>query len=99
MLFELIGDEFRSRVKAYMQKAFEKGVPSLFSDLKELCRAEEKQKIIQEAAEEFREHYEAKDESKPCAFLIMRSQTSDPVYRRLGSPSLDILLYRIKHLA
>ncbi|KAH8090651.1 NMDA receptor-regulated protein 1-domain-containing protein, partial [Filobasidium floriforme] len=65
------GDEFRSRVKAYMQKAFEKGVPSLFSDLKELCRAEEKQKIIQEAAEEFREHYEAKDESEPYSEALL----------------------------
>lgn len=57
------GDEFRSRVKAYMQKALEKGVPSLFSDLKGLGKDQEKQKIIESVAMELKEHYEAQDEN------------------------------------
>lgn len=60
----MLGDEFRSRVKPYMQKALEKGIPSLFSDLKGLCLVDEKQRIIQSVAEEFKEQYEAKDEGQ-----------------------------------
>jgi hypothetical protein len=63
-LFTNIGDEFRTRVKPYMQKALEKGVPSLFADLKELCADPEKQQAIESVATELQGHYEAQDESE-----------------------------------
>lgn len=60
------GDEFQSRLKPYMRAALEKGIPSLFSDLKGLYRDQGKQKIAESLALEFKSEYEAKGhESEP----------------------------------
>jgi hypothetical protein len=53
-----------------MQKALEKGVPSLFSDLKGLGEDQEKQKMIESVAMEFKEQYEAQDESEFVSFYL-----------------------------
>lgn len=77
-----------------MQKAFEKGIPSLFSDLKGLCLVEEKQKIIQSVAEEFRKQYEAQDESEHPGRCLVARPLADIALKRLGSTSVDVLLHR-----
>lgn len=56
-------DEFRTRVQKYMQRALEKGVPSLFADLKGLCQDLEKQKAVEAVAFEFKTQYEAQGET------------------------------------
>jgi hypothetical protein len=65
-----------------MQKALEKGVPSLFSDLKGLCKDQEKQKIIESVAMEFKEQYEGQDESKLARVYRFRLPDADELWRR-----------------
>jgi len=81
-----------------MQKALEKGVPSLFSDLKGLGKDQEKQKIIESVAMEFKEQYEAQDEaqdeSKPASPIPSLLRSDQSLLDRLGSALVDLLLYR-----
>jgi len=77
-----------------MQKALEKGVPSLFSDLKGLSKDQEKQKLIESVALELKDHYEAQDESKLVSFAPAFSRPDQSSLERLGGALVDLLLYR-----
>ena len=55
------GDEFRTLARAYILRGLKKGVPSLFADIKSLYRDTQKQTIIEELVEGFRETQEKGD--------------------------------------
>jgi len=50
-------DKFRELVKPYITQGLEKGIPSLFADLKALYVNKEKQKIIEDVVDSLREEY------------------------------------------
>jgi tetratricopeptide (TPR) repeat protein len=49
----LTGDEFKSAIEKYMQRAFHKGVPPLFKELKFLYKDENKLQTIEEVVLEY----------------------------------------------
>jgi tetratricopeptide (TPR) repeat protein len=51
------GDEFRQLVKPYIIRGFEKGIPSLFADLKALYVHKEKHTVIEDIVNSLREDY------------------------------------------
>lgn len=66
----------------------------MFSDLKGLGKDQEKQKIIESVAMEFKEQYEAQDESKPASPIPSLLRSDQSLLDRLGSALVDLLLYR-----
>ncbi|KAH7926272.1 N-terminal acetyltransferase A, auxiliary subunit [Leucogyrophana mollusca] len=99
------GDEFMALVKQYLSAALVKGIPSLFSDLKSLYRDPQKQKIIEETAEELRERYAAErrpDSSKkseePTTYLwTLYYLAQHHSYLSRHSQALSTLEAAIKH--
>jgi tetratricopeptide (TPR) repeat protein len=51
------GDQFRQLVKPYIIRGLEKGIPSLFADLKALYVHKEKQIVIEDIVDSLREEY------------------------------------------
>jgi hypothetical protein len=52
-------DSFSRRVSAYIVDGLQRGVPSLFNDVKRLYAADDKRRIIQQFVEDCREQLEA----------------------------------------
>lgn len=67
------GDTFKALVKPYLERALEKGVPSLFSDVKNLYTDPFKLQSIQDIVEDIRSSVSPKDEAPP-------STSPDPTY-------------------
>lgn len=70
---EVVGDEFQKSVEPYIDDALEKGVPSLFADIKSLYKDSHKLACIQKTVELRREEHKAacatKDATDPSTYL------------------------------
>ena len=53
----MTGDEFRELVEPYLFSGLSKGIPSLFVDLKDLYRDQDKQQVIEELVEGYSKTY------------------------------------------
>jgi N-alpha-acetyltransferase 15/16, NatA auxiliary subunit len=52
------GEEFRTRVDAYIRVGLDRGIPSLFADVKSLYKDQEKRQVIGEVVEAFKKSVE-----------------------------------------
>jgi hypothetical protein len=59
----ILGDEFAQRIRAYLKAGLEKGIPSLFVDLKGLYKDQEKLRVIESILEEMKQKLEAEHAS------------------------------------
>ncbi|KAF9788345.1 NMDA receptor-regulated protein 1a [Thelephora terrestris] len=57
------GDEFRELAEPYLFSGLSKGIPSLFVDLKDLYRDQDKQRTIEEIVEGYNQLYTPEDEA------------------------------------
>lgn len=62
------GESFRQQAKAYIGTALQKGVPSIFTDVKSLYGDDEKRKVVEEIVEGYRIEWEAEKEI-PSSYL------------------------------
>ncbi|KAH6909609.1 NMDA receptor-regulated protein 1a [Coprinopsis sp. MPI-PUGE-AT-0042] len=62
------GDEFAKLVEAYLVRGLERGVPSIFADLKSLYKDESKKDVIEKVAESTKERLSQKD-ADPASYL------------------------------
>ncbi|KIY45057.1 N-terminal acetyltransferase A, auxiliary subunit [Fistulina hepatica ATCC 64428] len=63
-------DEFRELAKAYLQAGLEKGIPSLFADLKPLYHDESKRQTLEELVQELRDAFSpGSSTSEPSAYI------------------------------
>ncbi|KAF8550148.1 N-terminal acetyltransferase A, auxiliary subunit [Imleria badia] len=67
------GDKFKELVKPYLERALQKGIPSLFSDVKNLYSDPFKLQSIQDIIEDIRSSVSPKDDAPP-------STSPDPTY-------------------
>lgn len=55
IITESVGDQFRNLADAYLRAGLEKGIPSLFADVKALYKDVQKQQVIEDLVETLRE--------------------------------------------
>ncbi|KAG6379644.1 NMDA receptor-regulated protein 1-domain-containing protein [Boletus reticuloceps] len=67
------GDKFKELVKPYLERALEKGIPSIFSDVKNLYTDPSKLQSIQDIVEDIRLSVSPNDQVQP-------STSADPTY-------------------
>ncbi|CAK5272671.1 unnamed protein product [Mycena citricolor] len=63
------GEHFRELLTPYLTRGLEKGVPSLFSDIKGLCLDPSKQATIEDVAETALKQYNPAKEVEPTSYL------------------------------
>ncbi|KAJ9125287.1 hypothetical protein QFC22_000243 [Naganishia vaughanmartiniae] len=59
------GDDFNQRVRVYLQAGLEKGIPSLFVDLKGLYKDKAKLKVVESILEDLKQKLEVESTSAP----------------------------------
>ena len=97
------GDQFMELVKPYLVRGLEKGLPSLFTDLKALYVDKEKQVVIENVVDALREEYApttdiTNKELEPTTYLwTLYFLAQHYSYLSRHSKALDLLSVAIEH--